>query len=100
MSWIDQPASLLHSTTLIPNEYMTIDEKLNTLTRLIIVITIIIWLTNIANPLIFFVLGIILVIILYYYTRKNVLIENYKCTYCEQRQTPKKYMRFKNKNSI
>lgn len=77
--WLEDPSALFQSLTLIPQCDMSIPERLNALTRLILVITLILFFLRLCWWL-FLLLGIIMVIILYliYYNQKPVT-ENYTC---------------------
>lgn len=82
-TWIENPSILFRNYTLIPSCGMTEAERLNAITRLIIVITVILFFIPIASWWIFFLLGLGLVLLLYF-TSKNKndqLVENYRCFY-------------------
>ena len=81
--WLEEPICLFRNATLIPVCGMTAAARLNALTRLIIVITLILWLACIGQWWLFLLLGLLLVLILYYLDHQavsnNVLVENYVC---------------------
>jgi hypothetical protein len=82
-TWIDDPSTIFQNYALIPSYGMTEAERLNAITRLIIVITVILFFIPIASWWIFFLLGLGLVVILYL-TSKNKndrVVENYRCFY-------------------
>jgi len=88
--WFDDINCLFNNTYIIPDRRMIIEEKMNTITRLIIFIFIIILFTEfleLKNNLLFLILSLF-IIILYYYKEKikmnnmkmenkNSIIENY-----------------------
>jgi len=65
-SWLVDPSQLFNQLTLIPTSDMTLNERINTLTRIILVISLLIFLItrDATATLIFLVLGIILVLII------------------------------------
>lgn len=83
--WLEEPISLLKSTTLIPQCSTPVAARLNALTRLIIIITLILYFFCLAQWWLFLLLGLLLVIILYYLDQhKNrqediTVIEHYTC---------------------
>lgn len=80
--WFDDINSLFRNTYIIPDKKMVIEERMNTITRLIIFIFIIILFTEfleLKNNLLFLILSLF-IIIFYYYKEKNKMqniIENY-----------------------
>lgn len=83
--WLEEPIWLLQQMTLIPQCGMSPAARLNALTRLILVITLILYLCCFGQWWLFLLLGLLLVIILYY-TDPAVraldnysLVENYTC---------------------
>lgn len=60
--WFESPRFILSDINLIPNESQTFDEKLNALTRLIIVISVILLLFKCKNWYLFLIFGLIIVI--------------------------------------
>jgi len=83
--WLEDYTELFRNITILPNGLMTEEERLNALTRLILVIAVLLLIFRIGSWLYFLLFGIVLVIILYYYNKhhyhqsKSVLIENYRC---------------------
>jgi hypothetical protein len=61
--WIDKPEILL-KCDIIPNENMTINERLNTLTRLLILICIFLYIIEYKYVYIIFIIGILLIFLL------------------------------------
>jgi hypothetical protein len=80
--WLEQPICLLSSTTLIPNCTMTTAARLNALTRLIILISLVLYFFCLCQWWLFLLLGLLLVIILYYLDphKKTPCVENYICS--------------------
>ncbi len=82
--WLEEPSSLLQDTTLIPRPGMTNAERLNSLTRLILAIAVILFFFPIGSWWIFLIFGIGLIVFLYYSMRSSKLnnyriVENYRC---------------------
>jgi len=70
MFWTEE-VSILLTPTLIPTDYMSFDEKLNTLTRLVIFICLIVSLiTQNINIIVFMFIIISLIVIVYKYSEK------------------------------
>lgn len=63
--WIYQPYSLLMSTDLIPIPCMTLDQKMNAMTRLFILIVILLLILNVKNILPIFCIGLIIIVLIY-----------------------------------
>lgn len=91
--WLEDFGELFKNSTIFPNSSMTEVERLNSMTRLILVITLILYLLRIKSWLIFLIFGLILVIFLYYTSniqksqrkerhirkKENTVYEHYKC---------------------
>lgn len=83
--WLEEPVSLFRSTTLIPQCGMTTAARLNALTRLVLLIALILYLFCIGQWWLFLLLGLLLVIVLYYLDQQSqnryngVVVENYVC---------------------
>lgn len=71
MFWTDNFSELVNNITLIPTDYMTIEEKLNTLTRLVIFICIIIALILQDSKIILLMIILVIIIIVIYQFQKN-----------------------------
>lgn len=69
--WLEDITDLFRQVTILPNSDMTEEERLNTMTRLVIIISIILLLFGIGSWLLFLVLGVVLVIVLYYANVKS-----------------------------
>ena len=78
--WIEKPASLFKNMTFIPKPTMTKNEKINTITRLIIVIFLLIFLVNNKNSFLFLLLSIFFIII-YYLQKSEMSYEHYSPKY-------------------
>lgn len=84
--WLENPPDLVCSFTLLPMKGMDLGEQMNSATRLVISIFLVLLLVDIKKALIFLLVGIVLIIILYYiqkgrmknsegYLRKNKTAE-------------------------
>lgn len=63
--WIYKPQILFTSMELIPTSNMSLENKMNTLTRLFILIVIILQLLKVPNTSLFFFIGLLVIITLY-----------------------------------
>ena len=68
--WLESPKNLLCSTQLIPQQYMTLAQQMNCLSRLCIIIFIILFLVGFRSSFLFGILSLLFIIILYYLQRK------------------------------
>lgn len=69
--WIENILFLFCSDKLIPMNGMSVANQMNSITRLVILITIVLYLFNYKNTLMFFMLSILFIIILYYNQMSN-----------------------------
>lgn len=76
--WLEDPLILFKQSSFIPNSIMDTEERMNTITRLIIFIFLIMLLLGYKNALLFLLLSIIFIIILYYLQKKEMSIESFK----------------------
>ena len=70
--WLENPADLVCSFTLLPLQGMDLSEQMNSATRLVVVIFLILLLIDIKKALYFLVAGIVLIIILYYIQKERM----------------------------
>jgi hypothetical protein len=70
--WLSNPLKLFDDINLIPRENQPYAERLNILTRLILLISIILYMLKIKESLQFLIFGIVLIIILYYSQRDQM----------------------------
>lgn len=64
--WLENPSELLCDYRVIPTDSMGISKQLNSITRLILFITIILYLVGYKNSLLFALISLIIIIIAYY----------------------------------
>ena len=102
--WLEDLSSLFHNTTFLPSSTMTEAERLNTLTRLVLIITLILFIFRVGSWYLFLIFGLITVIILYFNnhiynstTPSPPIIESYRCNY--RRPKVKTSKKSKNKNT-
>jgi hypothetical protein len=69
--WLKNPACLFDDLTVIPTSGMTLAEKMNTLTRLVILIFIIMLIFEYKYAVHFFLIALLLIIIFYYARKKE-----------------------------
>lgn len=74
--WFENICELWKSDTIIPKNNDSIESQLNSLTRLVIIIFIILYLINFKNSFLFILISLLLIIILYY-IQKNNMKENF-----------------------
>lgn len=88
--WLESPNSLYSKLSIFPHCGMTDCERLNAMTRLIVVIAVILFFIPLASWWLFLILGILLILGLYYISRtpKPNIIENYRCRYRQRRKRP------------
>ncbi len=69
--WLENLSDLFRQVTILPNAEMTEEERLNAMTRLVIIISIVLLLFGYGSWILFLVLGVVLVIVLYYANVKS-----------------------------
>lgn len=82
--WVENISELFCNTNLIPLEGMSLEGQLNSITRLVFVVYLIILLLRVKNSTMFLLLSLLLIIILYYIQRKQMehfKTENYEPLY-------------------
>lgn len=79
--WLNNPSSLFSSFNLFPDISMSIPEILNCVTRLILLISLLLFLFKVPYWYLFPIIGLLLIIVLYYRysSRHPSLIENFRC---------------------
>ena len=75
--WLENPINLLCSIDVIPLDDMNIAEKMNCLTRLVIIIFFILTFVGFKQSLLFLLLSLLFIIILYYIERNHMNREPY-----------------------
>lgn len=70
--WFKNPQILFSDFKIIPTSNMNIEEQLNSITRLILIIFIIILIFNLQKGLIFLFVALLFVLIIYYLQKKNL----------------------------
>ena len=68
--WVEDPLALLTDFTLIPRAKMSLEQKMNIITRIVIVVWILLLVIKYRHATVFF-LATLLVIVLIYYSRKR-----------------------------
>lgn len=83
--WLDNPCNLFSDFVLLPKKTMSHDEMLNALTRLVIIISIIMYIMEYEYWLLFLIIAIMIIIICKYYYKKDVKKEGFSMnpTYTE-----------------
>lgn len=69
---------LCKSTTVLPKNYMSKEDQVNSITRLVIFIFLIMYLLDVKHSFLFLLLSLFFIIILYYLQKKEVPMEPYK----------------------
>lgn len=84
--WIDDPIMLVKSYRIFPEVNMSYTSLLNTMTRLIIVISLLLLILSFGDWWLFLILGIVMVCIMWYFSSwykpkitNTVRVENYTC---------------------
>ena len=78
--WFENMNCLFYEHHFIPNEEMTLESKMNSITRFVIfvfIVLVFLELFNMKNNILFLVLSLFIIIILYYKQKKQ-MIENYE----------------------
>lgn len=70
--WVSNPLKLFEDINVIPNENQPYEQRMNTLTRLILLIAIVLYLFKVKGSLQFLIFGIVIIIILYYSQRNDM----------------------------
>jgi hypothetical protein len=81
--WLENIECLFDKHHIFPKKKMTLESKMNSLTRFVVIIFIIILffeVFNMKNNIIFLILSLFIIIILYYKQKKQ-MIENFKQPY-------------------
>lgn len=71
-SWIERPLTLVQSYELIPQVSMSKAELLNTMTRLILIVTLVLFLIGISGWWLFLILSLALIFIIWYTTIRTI----------------------------
>ena len=79
--WLYNPIDLLCSTTLIPLNNMDLEEKMNSITRFVILIFLLLFLTNCKKSYVFLIISILFIIIIYYIQKRNIMNNQTKENY-------------------
>lgn len=69
--WLNNPLKLFEDINVIPNDRQPYDQRMNTLTRLIILLSIVLYMFKFKGSLDFLIFGIIIIIIIYYSSQRN-----------------------------
>lgn len=94
-SWLEKPLELVKNWDLVPQVSMTKSELLNTMTRLILIITIVLFLIGMSGWWLFLILSLVFIFIIWYTTireteTKNMRIEWYRVPKQEKRHSRRK----------
>ena len=89
--WLNDPKVLFKNPYLIPTEkQMSLEEQFNAFTRLVIILFLILFLFNVKNSLLFFIITLILIFILYYLQKKAINNKMIKENYISEAQLKEK----------
>ena len=69
--WLEDPTWLIRSLQIFPREEMYEAQRLNALTRLVIIIAIILIFIPLASWIIFLISGLVLIVLLYWLSRRG-----------------------------
>lgn len=70
--WIQDPQGLISDWKFIPNRHMSLEEKMNAITRLVIIIFIIMLILKYKHALPFLIVTLVLIVFLYYAQRRRI----------------------------
>lgn len=74
--WLENPLNIFCDYQFIPSENMPLEKQLNTITRLVLFISLILFLLGFKQTIVFLLFSLILIIILYYIQRANMQTQN------------------------
>jgi hypothetical protein len=78
--WLEDPSSIFSSSNVMPNHSMNDAQRINAITRLIVLIAAFLFFIPIASWWKFLILGILLVLVIYWTGKRSKgLVENYRC---------------------
>lgn len=78
--WLENPYQLVADPRVIPTDGMTLEAKLNSISRLIIIVAVILYLLGYKESPLFILLALTIIIILYYLEKgKMSTAENFSC---------------------
>lgn len=91
-SWVEDPASILKSFNISPVN--SLGDRINTYTRLSLVVTVVLMLSGFKHSLLFLLLSLVLIILLYYLQKRSMqancqLTENYQGGVYSTQSAPK-----------
>ena len=76
--WLDNPSDLFCDHRIIPTQYMTFEKQMNSITRLVIIVGIVLYLLGYKQSLLFILISLLMIILGYYIkTSKMSTKENY-----------------------
>jgi hypothetical protein len=70
--WCENPSVLFNNIQLFSHPFMTLEEQLNAISRLILVVSLIMWLFDIKYALKFMIISLLFIIIIYYNQKKRM----------------------------
>lgn len=70
--WVEAPFCLLTDFRVIPREEMTLEQKMNTITRIVILVFLVMLIAKYKHAMAFLLISIVLIVILYYAKRRRV----------------------------
>ena len=87
--WLDNINNLFYSSSLLPNSRMSLEEKMNTMTRLVVLGFIICLVAGYKYDIHLLFFGIIFIILIYY-SKKNMVRENFTPEFTKYTNPPRK----------
>jgi len=69
--WVEAPLCLLSDFRLVPNEHMTLEEKMNTITRIVLVVWVLLLIFGYRRANLFFLIALIVIVLLYYARKRR-----------------------------
>ena len=80
--WLENPGSLFNSVNPFPDRAMTKNQRLNALTRFVLLVTLFLVIADFKLWPFFLLISLLIIILIYLFTpqdSQNILIENYTC---------------------
>lgn len=86
MFWLEKPSAFFENAAIVPNRQMDDDEILNSISRMIVIVGIVLCIFSLVLGMIVIVLGLLLVILCWYITCKTSNIRAIGNFTCERKR--------------
>lgn len=86
MFWLEKPSAFFENAAIVPNRQMDDDEVLNSISRMIVIVCIVLCIFSLVLGLIVIVLGLLMVVLCWYVTSKTSNIRAVGNFTCERKR--------------